>query len=319
MAQLYYAKSANGWNGYVTVNFTAVYDPVTNATTVTFSQSSHKYYGRNGYGSKATTALTVTANDSGNSASATLATEGNTNGGEKTFAGTPSPTTVTVQHSAGSGVKSITIAGSTTFYAALSSTATSQSYVYGSGSTTVTMATAYTIDITAGDGATVSVERTESSIAAVGTVENGAMIYKGDVLRVTYSTDLEYEIASATINGATFESGVLYTVSSDVIIEIITNLASIVYIGDKTGILYIYFGGEWRVGLLYSAKNRNWNIGIGYIFEVQSGDDAEITTKYDPDGNVTVYGLTSTDDGKGNVVLSGASVTHDGSGNVTVY
>ena len=318
MNQLHYVGSSSGWNGYVTVNFEAVYDPVTNCTTVTFMDSNHKYYGRNGYGSKATTVLTVTAEDSGNSESSTFFTEGPTNGGEKIFTGKPAPTTVTVQHSSGTGVKFISIAGSTTFYAALYSSSTMQSYVYGNGSTTISMVTAYTLRIGAGDGATVIVNRTSSSVASLGSVHDKSMIYAGDELEVTYSTDPGYTVDSATINGTAIESGISYTVSSDVVIEIITSLASIIYIGDKIGTLYIYLGGEWYVGSLHYAKSGNWSVGTGYIFEVKSDSDDKITTEHDSHGNVIVYGLTSTHDGDGNVVLSGATVIHDANGNITI-
>lgn len=138
MSQLYFTanNTAWGWSGGITINYTASFDSKTKQTTVTFSQSFYKYFGRSGKWSEATTDITITATDSGNSATANLYYAGNTTGGNSTFYCTPNPTTITVQHNSTSGEKSITIAGSATIKAVMASNQTAQQKATGSGSQT---------------------------------------------------------------------------------------------------------------------------------------------------------------------------------------
>lgn len=137
MATLSYVRSGGGWDGYVNISYSVSYDPATNRTTITFGESNHRYFGRSGYGSWAKTVIKVTASDNPDSeVTVNFNTEGNTTGGVKTFTGTPSPASVTIQHSWTPGEKSVVISGSTTFFVAMSSSATSQSYGYANGSKT---------------------------------------------------------------------------------------------------------------------------------------------------------------------------------------
>ena len=127
------------WVGEVIINFEAIYDPLTNRTTVTFDKSSHEYFGRAGYGSWAETLITVTANDNPSSnQSASFRTEGPTDGGMEKWTAMPSPSSIVVQHAPGSPEKSITIRGATTIHCAVASSATAQSTFTREGSTTVT-------------------------------------------------------------------------------------------------------------------------------------------------------------------------------------
>lgn len=131
--------SSEYWAGEVIINFEAEYNPMTNQTTVKFAESSHEYFGRLNYWSWAETVITVTANDNPSSAqTATFRTEGDTNGGMELWRGTPSPSSVVVQHAFGSGEKSITIAGSTTIYCAVTSSAVIQESFTREGSIVVT-------------------------------------------------------------------------------------------------------------------------------------------------------------------------------------
>lgn len=138
MSQLYFTanNTALGWSGGITINYTASFDSKTRQTTITFLESFYKYFGRSGKWSEATTDITITATDSGNSATATLYYAGNTTGGNTAFYCTPSPTTVTVQHNSASGEKSITIAGSAIIKAVMASNQTAQQKATGSGSQT---------------------------------------------------------------------------------------------------------------------------------------------------------------------------------------
>lgn len=131
------ANSTWKWSGSCEINYDTVYDAETNRTTVTFRESAFVYFGRNGYGTSATAAITVTAADNaGSSGAATLSTYGTTDGGSKSYPGTPSPTTVTVQHGDEDGTKSVIVSATATVKAYMTSYATSQTEGTGSGSKT---------------------------------------------------------------------------------------------------------------------------------------------------------------------------------------
>ncbi|MBQ8797239.1 MAG: hypothetical protein IJZ56_03475 [Oscillospiraceae bacterium] len=321
MAALEYDITTQDWysGNLISIVYSVSYDPIRNESTVTFGESLHRYYGQSGYQTAAYTTITVTAVDSGNSATSALNTEGTTNGGQQYFYGTPA--SVTVKHSPAAGAKQITIAASTYAYPIyINGNAHSAT---GSNSATVTAGTfsTYALSIAAGEGASVEINRTASSIAAAGTLADGDVIYAGDVLQISYSADVEYNVTAATVNGAAIESGGSHTVTGDVAVVIVTELASIVYVGDKVGVLYVYLNGAWHVGLLYAAQGGQFHIGVGYIFLVPDSGEEEpggVTVTYDEDGNVYLSGVTVSHDGAGNVVLSGVTATDDGNGNITI-
>lgn len=125
------------WTGGAYIVYTASFDSKTKQTTVTFAESNHTYYSRKNYGSNADTTITVTATDSGNSATAKLETSGAPLANKSTsYSGTPSPTTITVQHNSTAGEKSITIAGSSHIRCIMTQNSTAYTNSYGSGSQT---------------------------------------------------------------------------------------------------------------------------------------------------------------------------------------
>lgn len=79
----------------------------------------------------------------------------------------------------------------------------------------------YTLSLTA-NNSTVTVNRTSSPEqgAAQGYLQNGAKIYYGDVLNITYAANTGYGVSTATINNTAFNSGTNHTVSSDVFVVI---------------------------------------------------------------------------------------------------
>lgn len=254
MATLTYnaAYSPQNWTGTVNINYTAVYDPVTNRTTVTFEDCTHVYFGRSGYGTSYTTNITVTAKDNTSSkgtATITSASNATTNGGTKTFTDTPSPVSIVVQHASGAGVKSITIAGSTSITGYMASSTSTQTTGTGNGSTSVTMVTTYALSVKASTGATVTVQRTASSYVSAGALASGAMLYPRDVLKVSYSTSVQYEITAATLNGSAISSGATHTVSANVTVVVSTRLAGLAYIDSSTSLeayqAYIDNGTGW--------------------------------------------------------------------------
>lgn len=117
MATLELTHSISGyiWDGKTRVNYKAVYDPAKNQTTVTFSESDFYYRGLNGYQTSATASITVTAVDNTSSSkTAEMSHSNTTGGGLERFPATPSPKSITVQHSDSAGKKSVKISCSST-------------------------------------------------------------------------------------------------------------------------------------------------------------------------------------------------------------
>lgn len=183
------------WTGTVNINYTTSYNSLTNQTTVTFSECSVAYFGRNKYGSHSDSTITVTAVDNtSSSGTASFSTDGETNGGTKTFTGTPSPTSITVQHAASAGAKSVTIAGSTTIKVYATTTATSQNTASGSGSVSVTTGTyapassvtCSTADI--GSAPTIQISRNSTSFTHTLTYQFGSL--SGTIATKTTATTI---------------------------------------------------------------------------------------------------------------------------------
>ena len=87
-----------------------------------------------------------------------------------------------------------------------------------SGSITIASTPSYTLALTAGTGSTIAVKRTSSPKqgAATGALANGATIYYGDVLEISFSTSTGYNLNAHTVNGANFSSGGSHTVTAAV-------------------------------------------------------------------------------------------------------
>lgn len=90
-----------------------------------------------------------------------------------------------------------------------------------SGTETVTLTTvaaSYGLSISAGTGAAISVSRTSSPNqgAFTGSLSHGAVIYYGDVLKISFSAGTGYDLTAHTVNGSNFTSGNTLTVSAAV-------------------------------------------------------------------------------------------------------
>lgn len=79
----------------------------------------------------------------------------------------------------------------------------------------------YTLSLSA-TNSTVTVNRTSSPKqgAAQGYLQNGAKIYYGDILSITYAANTGYRVNTATINNTAFNSGTNHIVSSNVSVVI---------------------------------------------------------------------------------------------------
>lgn len=91
----------------------------------------------------------------------------------------------------------------------------------GSTSTKWAFVKPYVLSIDAGSHSHISVTRTSSpnKLTFTGALNDGDLIYYGDVLQISYSVDSGYAINTHTVNGTTFSSGDTFTVSSNISVK----------------------------------------------------------------------------------------------------
>ncbi len=79
----------------------------------------------------------------------------------------------------------------------------------------------YTLAVSAGTGSSVTVQRTASPKqgAATGTLSNGAAVYYGDKLTISFAASTGYELKTRTVNDAAFTSGQSHTVTGAVSVK----------------------------------------------------------------------------------------------------
>lgn len=93
--------------------------------------------------------------------------------------------------------------------------------------TEATSATAYSLSLSQGTGSTIAVSRTSSNLTGTGTLSNGAKLYSGDKLKITFTASTGYNIGTHTVNGSTFTSGNTHTVSGNV--TVVSTASKITY------------------------------------------------------------------------------------------
>lgn len=123
---------------------------------------------------------------------------------------------------------------------------------------------AHTLSISAGTGSTVTVNRTDSPSGSTGALKHGATVYDGDVLKLTTSVALPYEITAQTVNGSSFVSGSNHTVSKDVSVITTTRMLGLAYIDSGTELerylIYIDNGSDWDMYLPYIDNGSDWDM-----------------------------------------------------------
>lgn len=123
----------------------------------------------------------------------------------------------------------------------------------------------FTLSVSAGTGSAVTVNRTTSalgtSLAATGNLSNGASVYKGDKLQITFTPSTNYGIGTHTVNGSTFTSGNTHTVSTNVTVVATAYLlasdvgATDANIGSKSTITVTKYNTNYYHSLQYSFGN----------------------------------------------------------------
>lgn len=147
----------------------------------------------------------------------------------------------------------------------------------GSGSFTLNPITVYSLSTSAGTGSSITVNRTSSGYASTGNLSNGARLYKGDTLKITFTPSTNYVISTHTVNGMTFTSGGTHTVSANVtVVATAQVLASSVgatnaVIGSTSTITVTKYNSSYYHSLQYSFGDIS-----GYIKADGTTSDTEV-------------------------------------------
>lgn len=118
----------------------------------------------------------------------------------------------------------------------------------------------YALTITTGSNVSGTVSRTSSSsgLGGTGTLSSGALIYSGDVLKITYTASTGYS-GSATANGSAVSSGGSVTVSAAV---------TVVFGAEPMATVHVWNGSSWDLYLVYVYSGSAWGL---YQFNVYNG------------------------------------------------
>lgn len=152
----------------------------------------------------------------------------------------------------------------------------------------------FSLSITKAPEATVNVNRTSSPNqgAELGNLSDGSTIYYGDVLVVTYSFDVGYEVNEHTINGNTLTSGQTVTVTEAIDITVTSKSSygwHLVWSGSKDVTTNTSITTFNHLPLKYKASVTTTNEYYGYEYPQ--------TLELDIDTAKTVYGNWETGGG----------------------
>lgn len=123
----------------------------------------------------------------------------------------------------------------------------------------------FLLSLSAGNHSTIDVTRTSSNTSAsIGTITDGATIYYGDVLVITFDATSGYKLETKTVNGVDFTSGGSHTVTANVTVIAIAKSSGVVYIDNGTTIekyqVYIDNGSSWEQYVPYIDDGTAWNM-----------------------------------------------------------
>lgn len=171
----------------------------------------------------------------------------------------------------------------------------------GSGSFTLDAHTVYSLSLSAGTGSTITVNRTSSGYASTGNLSNGARLYKGDKLTVTFAASSGYGLYTHTVNGSTFTSGGSHTVSANVAVASKALAAYSLSISAGTG-------STITVNRTSSGVGSKGNLSNGAT--IYKNDTLKITFAANTNYAISTHTVNGSSFTSGN--------THTVSGNVTV-
>ena len=128
-------------------------------------------------------------------------------------------------------------------------------------------AKSYTLSFTKPNtGGSAEVRRTSSPNGggSIGVLNNGATIYYGDVLQVSYTENPGYEVETHTINGSTFTTPATVTV---------TGAVNVVVTMKNAGVVWIWNGSTWERYIPMIWNGSSWDryipmVWIGSAWEI---------------------------------------------------
>lgn len=140
--------------------------------------------------------------------------------------------------------------------------------------------TVYKLSVSAGTGSSITVNRTSSGYAKAGNITNGATLYDGDKLKITFSPNPNYAISTRKVNNATFTSGSTHTVTGNVSVSSTAQvLASAVGATDANiGSVSTITVTKYNTGYYHSLQYSFGNLS-GYI--TSSGDIQSSEVRFD--------------------------------------
>lgn len=118
----------------------------------------------------------------------------------------------------------------------------------------------HTLTISSGTGSTITVNRTSSpkAGAATGSISSNAVIYDGDVLKISVAASTGYEVKYLLVNDAVFTSGNSKTVSGDISVVSSAALQGTVHIGSDRYFAEIADNGTVSRYVPYIGDGTNW-------------------------------------------------------------
>ncbi len=184
--------------------------------------------------------------------------------------------TITVSHDS-NGKKSVDVS------------ITAEIYVYGEtnssyyGSITMSPNPVYTLSMSEGTGSNITVNRTSCAGSGyIGTLSNGASLWHGDMLKISFATSSNYDIQTHTVNGLTFTSGNTHTVSGNVsVISIAKPMKSTITATDA------YIGSETTITV--NRHDSNYTHTITYKFDKFGGTICSKSSKTEIEWTIPTY------------------------------
>lgn len=118
----------------------------------------------------------------------------------------------------------------------------------------------FQLTVSAAAGTTVTVNRTSSpkAGAATGNLSSGATVYYSDVLTITVSAAVGWELTGFTVNGGSFQSGNSHTVTGAVAVASTSKQMGLAYIGGEKYLCYI--GNELYIPYVGSSDGTKWEL-----------------------------------------------------------
>lgn len=147
---------------------------------------------------------------------------------------------------------------------------------YG-GSIDLTTISTYSLSISAGTHSSIAVRRTSSGGGSTGYLSNGAPLYSGDILIISFAADEGYEVDIHTVNTEPFVSGASYIVSGNVAV-----FSSAQYMGSSIGATDANIGSVSTITITkqssFYATSVSYSIGSlsGFITENGGTSNTEV-------------------------------------------